>query len=47
LEVLRGAKQRLAEAKAVLIEVSLVPINRAALHSPECVAFMDKSGFQL
>ena len=47
LEVLRGATVRLAQAKAVILETSLVPINRGCPLLAEVVSFMDGHGFRI
>jgi FkbM family methyltransferase len=47
LEVLRGAARCLAEAEAVLTEVSLVPVNRGAPLLADVVRFLDAAGFRV
>jgi FkbM family methyltransferase len=47
LEVLRGASKLLAHAEVVLLEVSLLAINRGAPSFAEVVAFMQARGFEI
>lgn len=47
LEVLRGAPDILAGAQAVLLEVSLIEINRGAPLMAEVVGFMAERGFEI
>ena len=47
LEVLRGASQILEQAQAVLMEVSLIEINRGAPLMAEVVGFMADKGFEV
>ena len=45
LEVLKGAIKTLGSAQAVLLEVSLIQINKGAPLIAEVVAFLDERGF--
>ncbi|MEO0690711.1 MAG: FkbM family methyltransferase [Pseudomonadota bacterium] len=45
LEVLKGASKSLEAAKAVLLEISLIQINKGAPLIAEVIAFMDERGF--
>lgn len=47
LEVLRGGTRALEGAAAVLVEVSLVPVNAGCPSFAEVVSFLTQSGFQL
>ena len=47
LEVLRGASRVLASVEVVLLEVSLIPINKGAPSFAEVVRFMADRGFKL
>lgn len=47
LAVLRGGSRALAAAEAVLLEVSLLQINKGAPLLAEVVSFMDAAGFQV
>lgn len=47
LEVLRGASASLNSAKAVLLEVSLIQINKGAPLIAEVIAFLDERGFSV
>jgi len=46
LEVLRGAPQARGQAEAVLLEASLIPVNKGAPPFEEIIAFMDRAGFR-
>jgi hypothetical protein len=45
LEVLRGGKETLAKAQAVLIELSLIEVNAGAPLLDEALSFMRAAGF--
>jgi FkbM family methyltransferase len=47
LEILRGGTRALKEADAVLLEASLVPINRGCPLIADVMAFMSGAGFNL
>lgn len=47
LEVLRGTSARLAHARAVIMETSLVPVNDGCPLIADVVAFMGERGFRL
>ncbi len=47
LEVLRGAARAMGHAQCVLMEASLVPINRGAPLAAEVIRFMDSAGYRL
>lgn len=47
LEVLRGAKKTLPKVEAVLLEVSLIEINKGAPLLAEVVAFMKENSFRV
>jgi FkbM family methyltransferase len=47
LEVLRGASQALGHAQAVLMEASLVPINRGCPLIGDVIQFMNEAGYRL
>ena len=47
LEVLKGASTTLGQAEAVLMEVSLIPINQGAPLLHEAVSFMADRGFRV
>ena len=45
LEVLRGGKETLTKAQAILIELSLIEINAGAPLLDEALSFMKAAGF--
>jgi FkbM family methyltransferase len=47
LEILSGGGERLSEAHAVLLEASLIPVNRGAPSVLTVLNCMDRAGFQL
>lgn len=47
LEVLRGAELAMSQAKAIILEVALIEINKGAPLLSEVVEFMDKRGFRV
>jgi len=47
LEVLAGASEALAQVEALLLEVSVLPVNKGCPLFAEVVAFADRAGFQL
>jgi FkbM family methyltransferase len=47
LEVLKGASETIAQAEAVLLEVSLLSVNAGCPLFSEVVAFMDQRGFRV
>lgn len=47
LEVLKGGTKALAEAEFVLMEASLMPVNKGCPAFEEVVSFMDRAGFQV
>jgi len=47
VEVLKGASRRLASCEFVLLEASLIPVNRACPLVADVVAFMAGNGFRL
>jgi len=47
LEVLRGATRAMAQAQAIYLEVSLVPINQGCPLIDEVMQFMTGRGFRL
>lgn len=47
LEVLKGGAAVLGQVEAVLLEASLVPVNKGAPAFAEVIAFLDGAGFQL
>jgi len=47
LEVLKGAQRTLMEARCVLLETSIIPVNAGAPLIAEVLRYMDEQGYQL
>jgi FkbM family methyltransferase len=47
LEVLRGARQAMQQADFILLEASLLPVNKGCPGLAEVVRFMDEAGFRV